>query len=121
MTEIPKIKPGHEGDIFLDEIDIVKMNLHFRDLKLLSEQLSGMKIQEENIKIKQQLCEITKQNYNYQQQLISQNQIDLEKKMEDLRDTYEKTLRKDIKKKHKIPLDKNFSYDPNTYKVKIEG
>jgi hypothetical protein len=71
--------------------------------------------------MKQQICDLTKQNYLQQQKQNSEQLLQYEKRMDQINEQYELGLRTDIKTRLNIPKERGFSYDPNNFLVTIEG
>ena len=117
----PRLAPGMENARFLSETEVLKISIHHRNQDIIREAIAKNKVIDENLIMKQQICDLTKQNYIQQQKQNSEQLLQYEKRMDQINEQYELGLRTDIKTRLNIPKERGFSYDPNNFLVTIEG
>lgn len=120
-NEIPTIKAGKENIKRLTDHEFTKIQLYTANKQRLENLVAKLKTDAELIKNKMTMCDLTKGNLANQQQKISASQLEVEKELDIHHKTYEGGVRTEIRKRLDIPLDKSFSFDPNSLEVTIEG
>ena len=120
-AEVQTIVPGNDQVKKLTEHEYTKIRLFTADRQRLENLCAKLKVDAELIKNKMTMCDLTKGNLAHQQQKISATQLEVEKELDAHHKAYEAGLRTDIRKRLDIPLDKSFSFDPQSLEVTIEG
>lgn len=116
---LPQQKPGTEEKKKLTELEYWKMQVHFMKKSITAMQGTMRSKDAEIAKLKQNLCDLNKQILIIQEAECTKQKDEFDKASVSLDNDYEQGLRLDIKKRLDIPLDKGFSYDPNTLEVKV--
>lgn len=116
---IPSIKPGKEGVKRLTDHEWTKIQLYVANKQRLENLSAKLKTDEELVKSKMTMCDLTKGNLANQQQKLSASGLDVDKEIDLLGKSYESGTRTDIRKRLNIPIDKNFSFDPTSLEVTV--
>lgn len=118
-NEIPHQKPGTEPVKKLTELEYEKIQNHFLKKSITSMQSSIAAKNAEIAKLKQQMCDLNKQILVGMEADAVKEKDGLDKSIVDMDNQYDQTIRKDIKERLGIPLDKGFSWEPETLKVTV--
>jgi hypothetical protein len=119
MEAVPSIKPGHENDKFLTEFEVLQISKHFSDQQVLELRANALKAAKETLTLKMQMCDLSKSNLQAQIADLSRSDAELERARQNLHQQYENGVRAAIKTKYNLPKDKNFGFDPATFKLTI--
>jgi hypothetical protein len=119
MKAPPPIKPGKENAIFLTKEEHALIREHFALKKASEQTLVACKERQELIKQKITNFQLSQRIMQDEASRASAEQINIEAQLNSLSEGYESGIKKDIRKRLKIPIEKGFSFDPVTLEVTI--
>jgi hypothetical protein len=118
---LPEIKPGKENAKFLTKEEHALIKEHFALKRATEQTLVANKERHELIKAKITNFQLSQRIMQEDINKVSQEQLVLEKQLDQLGLDYEQGVKKDIRNRLKIPPDKPFSFDPVTLEVTMGG
>ena len=119
MSSLPQQKPGTEAPKKLTDLEYANIRNHFLRKSLQEAQSVIHSKEKEILVLKQQICDLSKEVLVMRQGKEEMAKDSSDKAVVNLQNEYENTTQKDIKERLGIPLNKGFSYDPDTLKVTV--